>query len=127
MQTYETEEQWRARGKLSAGDLYHVPFPKCSRKCAAIEHLGASECDSICPHKAKKAKPSTKWVTPYSKQGCQDLANALVKNHGLEGAKNIARRELHDNRFWASGDRSQLAITQYAIWRNVFDILHPER
>jgi hypothetical protein len=36
---------------LPASALKDTPFPECAKSCAAIKHLGASECDSVCPDK----------------------------------------------------------------------------
>lgn len=30
---------------------WYVPWPKCSDNCHAVDYLGASECDNVCPHK----------------------------------------------------------------------------
>ena len=34
-----------------------LPFPECSAKCSTIRHLGAGECESICPSKFQKKDP----------------------------------------------------------------------
>lgn len=36
---------------VPANVLKLVLFPTCSNKCAALELLGAGECDSVCPYK----------------------------------------------------------------------------
>ena len=34
--------------------LHDIAFPKCAEYCKVIKLLGASECDSVCPHKFKE-------------------------------------------------------------------------
>ena len=57
----------------TAADLVDIAFPQCSTECAAILHLGASECDSVCPHKFRQAtgKP---WAFENLSQNELDLA-----------------------------------------------------
>ena len=42
--------------KLSAESLKEVEWPRCANECAAIEHLGAGECASVCPSKFDQEK-----------------------------------------------------------------------
>lgn len=41
--------------KVPAYKLKGIPFPECAGTCAAIEHFGAGECDSVCPEKFPKS------------------------------------------------------------------------
>jgi len=34
--------------KLKPTELVDCPFPDCTNKCSAIEHLGIGECENIC-------------------------------------------------------------------------------
>lgn len=36
---------------LPAGELSHLPFPECGKRCAAMHYLGVGECESVCPKK----------------------------------------------------------------------------
>jgi hypothetical protein len=48
MKLYSTNSK-----KQPAKDFYKVAFPACSKNCAAVEHLGVGECESVCTHKHK--------------------------------------------------------------------------
>ena len=44
----KTAEQIRG---MPASELKSIAFPLCAPRCSALDHLGAGECDSICPFK----------------------------------------------------------------------------
>ena len=39
-----------------ASELKDIAFPKCAGNCAAIAHLGAGECENVCPFKFRECK-----------------------------------------------------------------------
>lgn len=56
MSTLEVKIKYEfKRGKkIPADQLADVKWPVCSSECAAIEYLGAGECESVCPSKFGK-------------------------------------------------------------------------
>ena len=47
---------WGLKNKVSAAQLTKLAFPNCAHSCAAVESLGVSECDNVCPFKSKITK-----------------------------------------------------------------------
>ena len=47
---------WKLKNRVSANQLTKLAFPNCAHNCAAVEHLGVSECDNVCPFKFRFAK-----------------------------------------------------------------------
>lgn len=37
--------------KKTVEELKYLPFPACTKKCSAIDELGVSDCENICPSK----------------------------------------------------------------------------
>ena len=66
-----TGEKLQAPKDIADGCLIkettEVPFPKCSKNCTVIEHLGAGECESCCPKKFGKETEMTTQDIPEFK------------------------------------------------------------
>jgi hypothetical protein len=39
-----------------ASDFKEIAFPQCARNCAAVNHLGAGECENVCRFKFREVK-----------------------------------------------------------------------
>lgn len=59
----------------------------------------------------------------YSLQGCKDLALALTKNHGLEGAFKIAAQTKREWRSKLTKDTSNKNTDNFVAWTHVHHML----
>lgn len=88
--------------KKPAADLKYWPWPKCADKCAAIEHLGVSECENVCPHKHREwnlkintnqAAVLSRALEIYTRLLLGQIDNVLEEHHNLTWDQ---RREIHE-------------------------------
>jgi len=47
---------------MKPNKLINVPWPECSIDCECIKHLGAGECENVCPEKFKKEEKCKKCL-----------------------------------------------------------------
>lgn len=79
--------------KTPARELINIPFPACSKTCAAIGKLGASECSSICIEKfpceiidEMLCQMCVKEMALYPKKHLTEVQNELSKFSNIKNA-----------------------------------------
>ena len=48
---WEKRQPKKVGTKVAASHLKQIAFPECGKRCAALEHFGVCECESICGFK----------------------------------------------------------------------------
>jgi len=88
-----------SKSRVPAMELKDVSFPACAGRCAAIEYLGASECEAVCPFKFdKEGDPldSQTYVYRFRYSGGERLVE--FKTFGVVNADRMASRQARELR-----------------------------
>jgi hypothetical protein len=80
---------WELKNRVSASQLTNLAFPNCAHNCAAVEHLGVCECDSICPFKFNFTKDQhSTSVSQEDLDKLSDSVKQLPRNLFMIGSDN---------------------------------------